>query len=231
MPRLQTNLPTVSLIVAAAIAFTPAVLAQNGSPSDWSAQSAPKQSTTKKPAAKKQAPAKKPAAKNTQKKGSGGNTQASVNPTEPTLVGQYGDWGAYMATPNGKKVCFALSKPKSQKASKDDVKRDSAYVFVATRPAENVKEEVSVIVGYPLNAKLDATAEIGASSFAMFGQNDGAWIKNAAEEPQLVDAMRKGSEMVIKGKSSRGTETTDTYSLMGISNALERIAKECGGSG
>lgn len=225
MPRLQTNLPAISLIVAAAFAFTPAVLAQN-SPSDVSTQA-----NTKKPAAKKKAAPKKPAAKNTQKKSSGSDTQASVNPTEPTLVGQYGDWGAYMATPNGKKVCFALSKPKSQKASKDDVKRDAAYVFVATRPAENVKEEVSVIVGYPLNTKADATAEIGSSTFAMFGQNDGAWIKNAAEEPQLVEAMRKGAEMVVKSKSSRGTETTDTYSLMGITNALERIAKECGGSG
>jgi len=226
MPRLQTNLPAVSLIVAAAIALAPAVLAQDSSPTDWSAQS-----TTKKPAAKKKSSPKKPAAKNTQKNSSGSNTQASVNPTEPTLVGQYGDWGAYTATPSGKKVCFALSKPKSQKASKDDVKRDAAYVFVATRPAENVKEEVSVIVGYPLNTKADATAEIGSSTFAMFGQNDGAWIKNAAEEPQLVEAMRKGAEMVVKSKSSRGTETTDTYSLMGISNALERIAKECGGSG
>lgn len=212
MPRLRTILPAVSLLVAAGFAVTPAVLAQEAAPSDLSAQ------------AKKKSRAKKDTKKDN-------DAQAAINPTEPSLVGQYGDWGAYTASPGGKKVCFALSKPKSQKASKDDVKRDPAYVFVATRPTESVKDEVSVIVGYPLNGKLDATAQIGSSTFVMFGQNDGAWIKNAAEEPQLVEAMRKGSEMVIKGKSSRGTETTDTYSLMGVTNALERVAKECGGSG
>jgi hypothetical protein len=215
MPRLRILFPAVSLFAAAALAFVPTA-------TDLLAQ----ETDTKQAPAKKPAP-KKPAAK----KKSSGDAQASVNPTEPTLVGQYGDWGAYMAMPGGKKVCFALSKPKSQKASKDDVKRDSAYVFVATRPAEKVKDEVSVIVGYPLNPKVDATAQIGSATYLMFGQNDGAWVKNAAEEPQLVEAMRKGSEMIIKGKSTRGTETTDTYSLKGITNALERVAKECGGSG
>jgi invasion protein IalB len=62
----------------------------------------------------------------------------------------------------------------------------------------------------------------------MFTQSDGAWIKNAAEEPQLVEAMRKGADMIVKGMSTRGTHTTDTYSLKGISNALDRVAKECG---
>jgi hypothetical protein len=209
MPRLRATFPAVSLIVAAAFTLTPAALARDAVPSDASAQAA-KKSTAKRPA-------KKSAAKPAPKKDSGSNAQASVNATEPTLVGQYGDWGAYTATPGGKKVCFALSKPKSQNASKDDVKRDSAYIFVATRPTENVKDEISVIVGYP--------------TFVMFGQNDGAWIKNAAEEPRLVEAMRKGAELVVKGKSTRGTETTDTYSLMGVTNALERVAKECGGSG
>jgi len=216
MPRLRPMMPAASLLVAVAFALTPAVLAQES-------KQAPSESAKKKPAAKK----KQPAAKQQD----GGDAQAAVNPTEPTLVGQFGDWGAYAAAPGGKKVCFALSKPKSQKASKDDVKRDPAYIFVATRPSERVKDEVSVIVGYPLNPKIDATAQVGSATYLMFGQSDGAWIKNAAEEPQLVDAMRKGAELVIKGKSARGTETTDTYSLKGISQALDRVHKECGGSG
>jgi hypothetical protein len=158
-------------------------------------------------------------------------THAAVNHNEPSLLGQYGDWGAYTATPGGKKVCFALSKPKSTKASKDDVKRDPAYVFIATRPSDKVKDEVSVIIGYPLSTKTDTVAAVGTTSFAMLTQNDGAWIKNAAEEPQLIEAMRKGADLVIKGASSRGTQTTDTYSLKGIASALDRVAKECGGHG
>jgi len=61
----------------------------------------------------------------------------------------------------------------------------------------------------------------------MYTQNDGAWIKNVAEEARMVDAMRKGSDLVIKGMSGRGTQTTDTYSLKGLAQALDRIAQEC----
>src|SRR5262249_4885800 len=65
--------------------------------------------------------------------------------------------------------------------------------------------------------------------YVMYTQGDGAWIKNAAEEPRLVEAMRKGSDVVVKGVSARGTATTDTYSLKGLSQALDKIGEECQG--
>jgi invasion protein IalB len=152
---------------------------------------------------------------------------APAGDTQPTLLGQYGDWGAYTATPNGNKVCFALGKPKSTKTEPPGRKRDQPYIFVSTRPAENVKNEVSVIIGYPFKTQTDATAEIGQTKFAMYTQNDGAWIKNVAEEARMVDAMRKGADLTIKGTSGRGTVSVDTYSLKGLAQAIERIEQEC----
>jgi invasion protein IalB len=143
------------------------------------------------------------------------------------LLGQFGDWGAYKATPDGKPVCFALSKPTSAKTEPAGRNRDPSYAFVSTRPAEKVKNEISVIVGYPQKAGHDASAAIGSANFAMYTQNDGAWVKNAAEEAQMVAAMRKGAELVIKSESARGTKTTDVYSLKGISDALDKVAEEC----
>jgi len=61
----------------------------------------------------------------------------------------------------------------------------------------------------------------------MYTQNDGAWVKNAAEEAQMVEAMRKGSDLVVKSESALGTKTTDTYSLKGMAQALEKVAEEC----
>jgi invasion protein IalB len=90
-----------------------------------------------------------------------------------------------------------------------------------------VKNEVSVIVGYPQKPGHDAAAAIGSATYAMYTQNDGAWVKNAAEETQMVDAMRKGADLVVKSESGRGTKTTDTYSLKGIAQALDRVAEEC----
>jgi hypothetical protein len=170
-------------------------------------------------AAKPAAPAAKPAA-----------TQASTKPVpndEPKLLGQYGEWGAYTATPSGKKLCFALAKPGSSQTEPPNRPRDPAYLFVSTRPGEKVKEEISLIIGYPLKANTEVTAAVGGTNFALYTQEDGAWIKNASDEPKMIEAMRKGSDLVVKGESGRGTKTTDTFSLKGISQALDRIGQEC----
>ncbi|MGN6571282.1 MAG: invasion associated locus B family protein [Pseudolabrys sp.] len=154
--------------------------------------------------------------------------QGKKNPTEQAvLLGQFGDWGAYKASPGGKKVCFALSKPTSAVTEPANKKRDPSYAFVSTRPSEKVKNEISVIVGYPQKSGHDASAAVGPANYVLYTQNDGAWVKNAAEEPKMVEAMRKGHDLVIKSESSSGTKTTDTYSLKGISEALDKVAEEC----
>ena len=146
---------------------------------------------------------------------------------QPTLLGTYGDWGAYLGNNAGRKVCFALAKPASSQTNPANRPRDPAYMFVSTRPAENVRNEVSIIIGYGFKPNADATVEIGSNKFAMYTQNDGAWIKNAAEEARMVDTMRKSGDLVVKGTSARGTETTDRYSLRGLGQALDRAAQEC----
>jgi hypothetical protein len=147
--------------------------------------------------------------------------------TEPTLIGQYGTWGAYTATPNGKRVCFALAKPTTSKTNPPNRPRDPAYAFVSTRPGEKVFNEVSVMIGYTLKPGSESTLEVGGASYAMYTQGDGLWIKNAAEEEQMVQAMRRASDAVVKGMSAKGTETTDTFSLKGLAQALDRIAQDC----
>jgi hypothetical protein len=146
---------------------------------------------------------------------------------QPVLLGQYGDWGAYKATPGGKTVCFALAKPSTAATEPAGRARDGSFLFVSTRPGDKVKNEVSAIVGYPQRSSADATATIGTTNYAMYTQNDGAWIKNAAEEAQMVDTMRKGADLVIKSESTRGTKSIDTYQLKGIAQALDKIGEDC----
>jgi Invasion associated locus B (IalB) protein len=146
---------------------------------------------------------------------------------EPTLIGQFGTWGAYTATPNGKRVCFALAKPSSSKTNPPNRPRDPAYAFVSTRPAEKVINEVSVMIGYTLKPGSESTLEVGGASYAMYTQGDGLWIKNAAEEERMVEAMRKAADVTVKGVSAKGTETTDTFSLKGLAQALDRLAQDC----
>jgi invasion protein IalB len=145
----------------------------------------------------------------------------------PTLLGQYGDWGAYAATTGGGKVCYALASPSSTRTNPANRPRDQVYLFISTRPGENVHNEVSAIMGYQLKPESDVNVEIGNNKFVMYTKADGAWLSNAAEEARMVETMRKGSEIVITGTSARGTQSTDRYSLKGLSQALDRTAKEC----
>jgi invasion protein IalB len=146
---------------------------------------------------------------------------------QPKLLGQYGDWGAYAASPAGKKVCFAISKPTSSQTNPPNRPRNPAYMFISTRPADKVANEVSIVIGYPFKPGSEASADVGSTSFALYTQQDGAWIKNAAEEAHMVDAMRAGQSVVIKGGSAKGTQSTDTFALKGLSQALDRIGQEC----
>jgi hypothetical protein len=196
-------------IVAASVVVAGGASAQQPAPAAKPPPVAPKPAAPKPPAAAVPAAPSVPGA------------------AQPTLLGQYGDWGAYTANPGGKKVCFALAKPANSSTSPPNRPRDPAWMFVSTRPAEKVKDEVSVIFGYGLKPNSDANIEVAGGSYAMYTQADGGWVKNAAEEPKLVETMRKGQDLTVKGTSAKGTVSTDVYSLKGLSVALDKVGQEC----
>lgn len=203
---------TVSVASMLVCGGAPSVLAQGAAKDAKSSKAAPAKPEAKPAAAAR--PEAKPAA-------------AVAGSAEPTLIGQFGTWGAYTATPNGKKVCFALAKPSSSKTNPPNRPRDPAYAFVSTRPAEKVTNEVSIMIGYALKPGSESTLEVGGATYAMYTQGDGLWIKNAAEEERMVEAMRKAPDVVVKGVSAKGTETIDTFSLKGLAQALDRLARDC----
>ncbi|MEM6666108.1 MAG: invasion associated locus B family protein [Pseudomonadota bacterium] len=145
----------------------------------------------------------------------------------PRLIETHRDWQAFMDEGNGQKTCFVISKPTQSAMNPAGRRRGPAFIFVTNRPGENVKEEISVVFGYPLAAN-STRAEIGSTTFQLFAQDETAWVQNAADEPNMVTAMRAGSSMRVFGTSSRGTTTVDTYSLSGITAALRSAASACG---
>jgi hypothetical protein len=210
---IQISVRGLAALVAAAAVAGPTFAQAQSRPAAKPAQAA------------KSTPAKKPAATSAKPEPASA-AQAAVPAGSPNLLGQFGEWGAYTAAPAGRKLCFVIAKPGSQQTKPAGRPRDPAYFFISTRPAERVKDEISTVVGYALKPD-SANAVIGSATFAMYAQNDGAWIKNAAEEARMIDAMRKGGDLVVKGTSARGTESTDTYNLRGLAQALDRVAQEC----
>jgi hypothetical protein len=204
------------LSLAAAAIYAAPALAQQPAPDP----TAPPGATVKKPK-----PKPKPAA--AAATGTADPIAAAAGGAKPTLLGQYGDWGVYTASPGGKKICFAIAKPASSETTPPGKTRNPSYMFISSRPGEKVTDEVSIIIGYPFKPNSEATVAVGKASFALYTQQDGAWIKNSAEEAHLIEAMRSGDNAVIKGMSVKGTRSTDIFSLKGLAEALDRSDQDC----
>ncbi len=145
------------------------------------------------------------------------------DPGKPVEVGTYGDWGAYLA--KGKtKTCYALAKPKDRKP---EGKKDAAFVFIADRPGEKVHNEVSIMMGFPIKESGTAQARVGSTSFDLVAKGSNAWIKNPTDEVRFVDALQHSARLTIKVPPMKGPATTDSYSLAGLKQALDRVSKDC----
>ncbi|WP_184421388.1 invasion associated locus B family protein [Rhodoblastus sphagnicola] len=150
--------------------------------------------------------------------------EKSTDAGKTLRLGTFGEWGAYQ-TQGKTKTCYALAKPKSREPKA--LPREAAYVFISTRPAENVKNEISIIMGFPMKDGSEASAEIGSATFSLLAKGANAWVKNPAEESQFIAAMKKGSKLVVTADSIKGKTTTDTYVLTGLGQALDKVHKEC----
>ncbi len=151
---------------------------------------------------------------------------AAAGSGKPEQLGTYGEWGAYLAQGGKDKTCYALGQPK-ERQPKAKLKDTSAYIFISTRPGENVRNEVAINLGYGTKDGSAATAEIDGDAWELITKGTNAWVKDQAKEKEFVGALRGGSKLVVKAASSKGTSTSDTYVLKGLSDALARVAQEC----
>lgn len=139
----------------------------------------------------------------------------------PTQIKQFDVWGAYSYKSGNSKVCYVLSVPTQMQPS--NVNHGDNFFLVTQKPGQNVSFEPQFMAGYDLKANSKVTVTIGSRSFTMFVNGKSGWVENTAEEPQLIAAMRGGANMIVKAQSQRGTNTTYTYSLKGITAALNAI--------
>lgn len=155
-----------------------------------------------------------------------GTSVALAQPAGSTLLGTFEAWEAYKGTDNGRgSVCYVVSQPQTKDPA--TAKRDAVYFLITSWPSQKVSNEPSVIIGYPFKERSEATVQVGSDKFQFFTKDDGAWLASRDDETKLIAAMRSAGELTVKGMSRRGTLTTDTYSLKGISAALDKAAEGC----
>ena len=143
---------------------------------------------------------------------------------DSVVVNRYEDWTVYKAKTDNGTLCFIASTPKDFEPKK--VSRGDIFFYVTTWPKFKVTEEVSVKLGYPMDASKAPEISIGANRFAMFERGNQAYVK-ANMEDKLVRAMKGGRKMVVRAVSKRGTKTKDVYSLSGVTAALKSARQAC----
>ncbi len=141
------------------------------------------------------------------------------------LVEKSGDWSMFIHDAAQKKICFIASQPSS--SSPKDAKRDQPFFYVSAWPKDGVKSEVSVLLGYPIKKGSDVTVTISSNTFKLFSQGDKAFVADPTEELKLIDAMKRGSKMEVAATAEAGFETTDKYSLSGVTASIKNLDSKC----
>lgn len=142
-----------------------------------------------------------------------------------TKIGQHNAWGTYSYEGDGGRVCYVLTVPTDKQPTSLD--HGDIFFFVSQKPGQGVTYEPQFIASYDFQANSKVTVQVGNASYSMFTRGTSAWLENAAQEGELITAMRGGSDMKISATSGRGNPTSYTFSLRGITAALSSI-ESCG---
>ena len=139
------------------------------------------------------------------------------------------DWSVFVE--EDPRACWSVSSPKETVNTRGgqpvQVRRGDILMFVTYRPDQNVNGEISFTGGYPFAPDSTVSVEIGNQTFQLFTSGDWAWPASPDDDARLMSAMQAGAEAVVTGRSSRGTQTQDTFSLFGFTAASEEAQRRC----
>jgi len=150
---------------------------------------------------------------------------AQAQSTGAKFVEKNKNWSVFEHSGADGKLCFAVSKPTDFEPKQ--MQRDDIYFYVSTWPKDGVRDEISIKAGYAYAENSTTTVTIGSEVFELFNNGDKSFVESPAQERQLVQAMRRGSRMTVKGRSKEGTETVDVYSLSGVTASLREVEQNC----
>ena len=142
-------------------------------------------------------------------------------------IGTFEDWNVFEYAEGGGKVCYISSTPLDM--SPKNVNRGDVFMQVVNNTDDDTKNVVNIVAGYTFQDNSAVVATINNVEFRMFTAGDGAWNSSTDKDNEMVQAMIRGAELVVAGESSRGTNTTDTYSLLGFTAAHRAMTEACGG--
>lgn len=150
----------------------------------------------------------------------------------PSAIAQEGEpfarfqsWDLHILDGPQGHICVVASRPIESLPT--NVVRSAITFMITDWPTEGTQNEVHVQMGYPLATDVTVTVDDAATFTMTIVDDEGAWLPTEVEDNLLTEAMMRGRTMVVRARSTRGTDTVDTYSLFGITAAMARAAEEC----
>ena len=149
-----------------------------------------------------------------------GQTSAAIQ-----IKGKFKNWESHFTKQGDDLICFAISMPMTKKPK--NLNRAEARIFVTFRTKDNIRDEVSVTGGYPYKKNIPVDVNIGSNNFKFSSSEKFAWLPSKNDEIKIVRQMKKGNQAKVIGISARGNKTTDTYSLLGFTDAYNSAKNQC----
>ena len=141
------------------------------------------------------------------------------------------DWSVFVE--DNPTECWGVSTPKETVNTRDGrvvaVNRGQTLLMVFYRPSAGAKGQVAFTGGYPFASGSTVRMEISGNTFELFTEGEWAWPATTDDDAKIITAMKRGANATLVGRSGRGTDTKDTFSLLGFTAAVEDAAKRCGG--
>ena len=154
---------------------------------------------------------------------------ASAQEQSTNRVAAKTDWSVFVE--DNPTECWGVSTPKETVNSRDGrvvaVNRGQTLLMVFYRPSAGAKGQVAFTGGYPFASGSTVNMEISGNSFELFTEGEWAWPATTDDDAKIITAMKRGATAVLNGRSGRGTNTKDTFSLLGFTAALEDAEKRC----
>jgi len=90
-----------------------------------------------------------------------------------------------------------------------------------------VQGQITFTGGYPFADGSTVNMKIGDDEFELFTEGEWAWPATTEDDAKILAAMKRGIDAVLTARSTRGTQTKDTFSLLGYTAAVEEAEKRC----
>lgn len=146
----------------------------------------------------------------------------------PQFLGTHRDWNVYKFADGDQTICYIASEPTKQEGNY--TRRGRPAVLVTRRPGSRAVDEVSVQPGYSYLDGSEVEVKVdGNGDFELFTRGEHAWTKSEEADQELIQVMKGGADMTVRGTSTKETFSLDTYSLMGFTAAYEAMTEACSG--